>query len=57
MMKTALPTLTHDAQSDLNRYLSRVKNALRPHATVDADEVERDIRGHIEAELSDAPAR
>ena len=56
MMMTALPTLTHDAQGDLNRYLSRVKNALRPHSTVDADEVERDIRGHIEAELSDAPS-
>ena len=53
---TALPTLTHTAQSDLNRYLSRVKNALRPHPSVDADEVERDIRGHIEAELSHAPA-
>ena len=56
MMMTALPTLTHDAQSDLDRYLTHVKQALRPHPTVDADEVEHDIRGHIEAELSDAPA-
>ncbi len=56
MMMTALPTFTQDAQSALDRYLSRVKNALRPHPSVDADEVERDIRGHIEAELEEAPA-
>ena len=55
-MMTALPTLTQDAQSALDRYLGRVKSALRPHSSVDAEEVERDIRGHIEAELEAAPA-
>ena len=55
-MMTALPSLTHDAQSDLERYLGRVKSALRPHPSVDADDVEREIRGHIEAELEGAAA-
>ena len=55
-MMTALPSLTHDAQGDLERYLGRVKSALRPHPSVDADDVEREIRGHIEAELEGAPA-
>jgi hypothetical protein len=49
-------TLTNDAQSNLERYLRRVKAALRGYPSVDADEVERDIRGHIEAELADSPA-
>ena len=56
MMMAALPTLTHDAQSHLDRYLNCVKHALRLHPSVDADDVEFDIRGHIEAELSDASA-
>ena len=47
-------TWTDDAESDLGRYLERVKAALRGHPSVDADEVECDIRGHIEAELADA---
>ena len=51
-MMAAAPTFTQDARSDLERYLRRVRNALRPHPSVDADEVERDIRGHIEAELA-----
>ncbi len=55
-MMTALPGLTHDAQGDLERYLGRVKSALRPHPSVDADDVEREIRGHIEAELEGAAA-
>ena len=42
MMMTALPTFTQDAQNALDRYLGRVKAALRPHPSVDADEVERD---------------
>jgi hypothetical protein len=33
----------------------RVKSALQAHPSVDADEVERDIRGHIEAELAESP--
>lgn len=55
-MMTALPSLTQDAQGDLERYLGRVKSALRPHPSVDADDVEREIRGHIEAELEGAAA-
>ncbi len=55
-MMTALPIFTEDAQSDLERYLGRVNSALRPHPSVDADDVEREIRGHIEAELEGASA-
>ena len=55
-MMTAVPTFTEEAQGHLDRYLGRVKSALRPHPSVDAHEVERDIRGHIEAELAEAPA-
>jgi hypothetical protein len=45
-------TLSRDAQGDLERYLRQVKAALRGHGTVDADDVERDVRGHIDAELA-----
>lgn len=55
MMAPMMLTLTNDAQSNLERYLRRVKAALQGHPSVDADEVERDIRGHIEAELADSP--
>jgi hypothetical protein len=55
MMAVPLLTLTQDAQSELDRYLRRVKAALRAHPSVDADEVERDIRGHIDAELAESP--
>jgi hypothetical protein len=47
--------LTQEAQDKLDRYLRRVKAALRAHPSVDADEIERDIRGHIEAELAESP--
>jgi len=55
MMVTPLLTLTQEAQSELDRYLRQVKAALRTHPSVDADEVERDVRGHIEAELAESP--
>jgi hypothetical protein len=45
-------TLSHDAQSYLQRYLRQLKAALRGHPSVDAGEVERDVLGHIEAELA-----
>ncbi|MCY3693857.1 MAG: hypothetical protein OXG77_01425 [Chloroflexi bacterium] len=51
-MMAAQPTFTENARSDLKRYLRRVRHALRPHPSVDADEVELEIKGHIEAELA-----
>ena len=54
-MMAAQPNFTEDARSDLRRYLRRVRAALRPHPSVDAAEVELDIRGHIEAELAGEP--
>jgi hypothetical protein len=45
-------SLTEKAHSELDRYLRRVRSALRAHPSVDADEIERDIRGHIDAELA-----
>jgi len=56
MMAAPLSTLTQDARSELDRYLRRVKAALRAYPSADADEVERDIRGHIEAEIAESPA-
>jgi hypothetical protein len=48
-------TLSEDAQGYLDRYLRQVRVALRGHPSVDASEVERDVRGHIEAELEGQP--
>lgn len=48
-------TLTQDAQGHLDRYLRQVKAALRGHASVDAGDVERDVLGHIDAELEGQP--
>ena len=45
---------TPEAQTALDRYLARVNSALRAHPWVDADEVECEIRAHIEAELAGA---
>lgn len=53
MTAESLP-LTQDAQSELDRYLRRVRAALRGHSSVDADEVERDVRGHIHAALAES---
>lgn len=47
-------SLTKDAQSELDRYLRRVRAALRGYASVDADEVERDVRGHVHAALAES---
>jgi hypothetical protein len=46
---------SQEAQSHLERYLRQVKTALRGHPSIDADEVERDVLGHIDAELSGQP--
>jgi hypothetical protein len=48
-------TLTHDAQSHLAHYLRQVRAALRGHRSVDPDDVERDVFGHIDAELVGRP--
>jgi hypothetical protein len=42
---------TSDAQAYLDRYMRQVKAALSGNRSVDAHEVERDVLGHIEAEL------
>lgn len=55
-MMAAPPSLTKNAQGELDRYLRRVRAVLRAHPSVDADEVERDIRGHIDAELAASSA-
>jgi hypothetical protein len=55
MVVAPLVDLTEDAQSELDRYLRRLRAALRSHPSVDADEIERDIRGHIEADLAEGP--
>lgn len=47
--------LTLDAQQRLDAYLQQVKRALRGHPSIDADEVERDVRGHVDAELQGRP--
>ncbi len=47
--------LSPEAQSHLERYIRQIKMALRGHSSVDADEVERDVLGHIETELAGQP--
>ena len=46
--------LTSDARGYLDSYMRQVKATLRRNPSIDADDVERDVLGHIEAELSDA---
>ena len=48
--------LTQQAEGELDRYLRRVKAALGANPAIDAEEIERDIRGHIEAELAQSAA-
>jgi hypothetical protein len=48
-------SLSPEAQSHLERYIRLIKMALREHSSVDADEVERDVLGHIETELAGQP--
>lgn len=44
--------LTQDAQTQLASYLRRMRIALRGHPSVDPDDIERDVLGHIDAELA-----
>jgi hypothetical protein len=50
-----MATLTHDAQSHLARYLQQMRAALRGHPSVDPEDIERDVLGHIDAELVGRP--
>jgi hypothetical protein len=47
-----MAVLTQDAQSQLARYLRQMRAALRGHPSVDPDDIERDVLGHIDAELA-----
>jgi hypothetical protein len=47
--------LSPEAQSHLERYLRQIKTALRGQPSIDPDEVERDVVGHIDTELSGQP--
>jgi hypothetical protein len=47
--------LNPDAQSQLTRYLRQMRAALRGHPSVDPDDIERDVLGHIDAELAGHP--
>jgi hypothetical protein len=47
--------LSPEAQRHLDRYVGQIKMALRGHPSVDPDEVERDVLGHIETELAGQP--
>lgn len=47
-------TLTLEAQNRLDRYLAQVRALLRSAPKLDADEIERDIRAHIDSELADS---
>ena len=53
MMMTV--ALTPEAQGHLERYLKQIKTALRGNASIDAEEVERDVLGHIDTELAAEP--
>jgi hypothetical protein len=48
-------TLSRDAQGLLNRYLLQVRASMRGHASIDVDDVERDVQGHIDAALEGLP--
>jgi hypothetical protein len=48
-------TLSRDAQGLLNRYLLQVRSSMRGHASIDVDDVERDVQGHIDAALEGLP--
>jgi hypothetical protein len=47
--------LSQDAQLLRDRYLRQVRTSLRGHTSVDVDDVERDVQGHIDAALEGKP--
>jgi HAAS len=48
--------LPDEARIELNRYLRRMRAALRGYPSVDVDEIERDVRSHIDAALEESPS-
>jgi hypothetical protein len=50
-----MAALSPEAQTRLDGYLKQIRSALTGRPSIDADEVERDVLGHIDAELSGAP--
>ena len=50
-----MTSLTEDARGDLEYYMRQVRTALRGHRSIDPVEVERDVREHVDAELSSLP--
>jgi len=47
--------LTDNARKHLDNYLQQVRTYLKASPTVDADEVEQNIKEHVENELQDSP--
>ena len=50
-----MAALSPEAQTRLDGYLKQIRSALTGRSSIDADEVERDVLGHIDAELAGAP--
>jgi hypothetical protein len=50
-----MAVLSHDARGVLDRYLRQMRASLRGHSSVDADDIERDVQGHIDAALAGQP--
>lgn len=46
--------LTDNAKTHLNNYLQQVRTCLKDCSSIDADEVEQNIKEHIEGELQDS---
>ena len=47
--------LTRSARGRIEDYLDDVREQLRPYRSVDADEVVRDVREHVDAALAEKP--
>ena len=45
-----MKNLTDSAQNRLDKYLSQARTSLKGCRSVDADEVQRDIRDHIDTD-------
>jgi hypothetical protein len=47
--------LSREAQGQFDSYLQRMRASLRGHTSIDVEDVERDVRGHIDAALAGQP--